>query len=350
MTAQGTSGVPRLTLAGDVPGATRLEAARWAVGETAETGRSPLPDPREDQPWLMLRSGALLTDSHLDVQPYGFRLLSGSTRVSAAAAEQLDAEAEAFVLAARLESGTGSPPAVTVTLWGPVTLAARLSSPLGERLVADPGAVRHLGEALADGVRSWRERMRQAHGLEIEPVLREDSLDDALDGRLPTASGFRRHRPLGEDVLRSVFAPWKAAGLGGVLTGVRRPSRAAAAGTAAGASAAELVRAGDRWAPSDVERTEALAEAGLGALLAVDPGRPADGRELAQAVETAGASEEDRARLGLWCPPGLRRLGAAQGAAAAAENVAMLRSLGESFPGSARERTPRMDSISSTER
>lgn len=334
MTDRGTPAVPLLTLAGDVPGGSRLEAARWAVGETAETGRSPFPDPRESQPWLMLRSGALLTDSFVDVQPYGFRLLPGSTRLSAAAAEQLDAEAEALALAARLEAGSRPLPVITLALWGPVTLASRLHSQLGERLSADPGAVRHLGEALADGVRTWSERMRAAHGLEFAPVLREDLLDDAAEGRLPTASGLRTHRPVTEDVLRSALAPWSSAGLGGVLTGVRGTARAAAAGSAAGLTAVELARAGERWAPADLERSAGLADAGLGSLLAVDPNRPGDARDLAEALEASGAGEGERSRLGLWCPPGLRGLAASQGTGAAAENVAMLRSLGESLRGS----------------
>src|SRR5690242_19426754 len=79
---------------------------------------------------------------------------------------------------------------------GPWTLAATVERPRGDKVLADHGARRELAQALAEGVRTQlldvRRRVTGAGPLLLqddEPVL-----GAVLAARIPTASGFGRHR------------------------------------------------------------------------------------------------------------------------------------------------------------
>lgn len=326
---------PPLLLAGDAPGTDPLETARSIIGELGHTGWVPFPDPRSaeptsGEPWLLLRTTLLLADSSVDVQPYGPRLLTGRTRLSADQSEALRLQLESFHLAMSLEAGASpseAQPAVTMTILGPITLAASLFSLGGERLVADHGAVSYLAEALADGAAELSARTRSAHGLSLEFTLAEPLLTDALLGRIPTSSGWRTHRHLTREQLRSAYRAWKDGSQGtpsrlvsvasdSSLGGMDHALEAAEAGAL---SSLSVQPSGAGWMPADVEALIPLMESEVGML--VDAPFTAVGSSpsavrswltrLLESFETVGVPEDLRAAMGLWLPEGLRSAGPA---------------------------------------
>lgn len=310
-----------LLIAGDLPGADPLETARRTVGESAPTGFVPLPDPREEQPWLLLRTAAILTDASIDLQPFGPRLLTGSTRLSQQQRDALRDHLETFALGWNLES----PPAgtrVSVSLWGPMTLSARLFGQWGERLLADRGAVRFLSESLADGAARLAESALRDHGLTLEFTLIEDLLEDAMDGLVPTASGLHTHRRLSLEDLRGVYGTWAEAQEGrrgtegedrDAVVGLRKPELGREAAARGRIARVGLRPQGARWDAPSAEQAAGVIEDGRQVLAEVRGAAPAETRSQAravlEAVERCGFDASERRHWGLWVPEGLRGLG-----------------------------------------
>ncbi|GAA1352369.1 hypothetical protein [Falsarthrobacter nasiphocae] len=328
---------PLVVLHGDVPGATRLEAARWSIGETAESGRVPVPDPREEKPWLLLRTVSLLADAFVDLQPYGARLQSRPTRLSEQEAAEFRQDLEAFAVAAALEGAEGL--TASLTICGPVTLASRLHTHAGESLLSDRGAARFVAESLAEGVARLAGRLTADHGIGLELLLVEDRLEDAADGRVRTASRFATYRALGPSGVRELWQPWAAAGQSrpgarDLLAGVESAATAAEA-LAAGGLAGVVPATGAPWSPRALEAWAPLVEAGSLVLpaLSVRSGRAglrSAARDLIAAADAVGLAEDARGRLGVALGEGLR----AQGAEASGI-VAELRRSGEALRGGA---------------
>ena len=152
------------------------------------------------------RSAALLTDLHVETQPYGWRFVDRSGRDEGRARaflrEDLDELAEAY-------DGWSGPLKVQVT--GPWTLGATIELPRGERAVADDGARRDLVGSLAEGLRAHiADVERLVPGAEIIVQVDEPGLPAVLEGRLPTASGYGTLRAVDRsevrDGLREVLA------------------------------------------------------------------------------------------------------------------------------------------------
>lgn len=144
-----------------------------------------------------------------DLQPEGWRLTgtSGSAprdqrRATSLLGQDLD------TLEERAEGHAG---AFKVQVTGPWTLAATVERPRGDKLLADHGARRELAQALAvsvaDHVADVRRRLPAATELVLQ--LDEPALPAVLSGRIPTASGFGRHR--------TVHPPEASEALGWVL-------------------------------------------------------------------------------------------------------------------------------------
>lgn len=134
------------------------------------------------------RTGGLLVDLPLDLQPVGWRLVDrpgrDASRTAALMREDLDELAEAF-------DGHDGP--LKLQVAGPWTLAGSVWLPRGERAIVDEGACRELVESLAEGVRVHVAAVRRlVPGAQIVLQLDEPSLPTILAGRLPTASGFGR--------------------------------------------------------------------------------------------------------------------------------------------------------------
>lgn len=155
---------------------------------------------------LIGRTAGLLVDLPVDLQPSGWRFVdrpgSDLARTQAFWREDLDVLAEAY------DGYTGP---LKLALAGPWTLAAGIMLHRGERVVVDDGAVRDLGESLAEGVRDLLHQVRRlVPGAQIVMQYDEPSLPAVLAGQLPTASGLGRLAPVDPQtalgVLRTVVA------------------------------------------------------------------------------------------------------------------------------------------------
>ena len=144
------------------------------------------------------RGAALLTDLHVETQPYGWRFVGRSGRDEGRARaflrEDLDELAEAY-------DGWTGPLKLQVT--GPWTLAASIELTRGERAVSDPGARRDIAEALADGLAQHVAGVRRlVPGAALVVQVDEPGLPAVLEGRLPTQSGYGRLRSVDRGEVR----------------------------------------------------------------------------------------------------------------------------------------------------
>ena len=152
---------------------------------------------------------SLLLDLPVELGIHGWMLSDRPgrdlSRAHALAREDLDA----LAVAAYGYSG-----ALVVPIIGPISLAAQLYLARGDRVLADPGALRELAESLGAGINAHVERIRGAvPGAQVTVLLRERLLAQAMAGVVPSFSGRAS--------LRSIPAPVAAERLRTVLAGVR---------------------------------------------------------------------------------------------------------------------------------
>jgi methionine synthase II (cobalamin-independent) len=168
-------------------------------------GRGPHADPAG-------RSLAVMAELGADLQPAGWRLTDAPgvdhRRARSLLAQDLDAVEE------HSQGYTG---AFKIQVVGPWTLAATVERPRGDRVLADRGARQELAQALAEGLRDHvADVQRRVPGAEIVVQVDEPALPAVLAGRVPTASGFSRHRsvdaPGASGALEWVFAAATEAG------------------------------------------------------------------------------------------------------------------------------------------
>ena len=91
-------------------------------------------------------------------------------------------------------SAEGSAPAYKIQLVGPLTLAASIYLPGGERAISDAGASRDLLESFLEGLERWMGSLRealQAPRALIAVQLDESEFQRLMEGAIPTVSGFR---------------------------------------------------------------------------------------------------------------------------------------------------------------
>jgi methionine synthase II (cobalamin-independent) len=146
-----------------------------------------------------------------DLQPSGWRLGVGSgrdlRRARSVLAQDLDAAEEHFA------DLTG---VVKVQVAGPLTLAAVVERPRGDKLVADHGARRELAESLAEGLKTHVADVRRRFAGDVVVQVDEPAITAVLGGGVPTASGFSRHRsvqpPEADALLRQVVDAISVAG------------------------------------------------------------------------------------------------------------------------------------------
>jgi methionine synthase II (cobalamin-independent) len=82
-----------------------------------------------------------------------------------------------------------------IAVAGPWTLAAMMERPRGDRVLADYGARRDLAQSLAEGVAQLiMDLARRLPDITVVLQLDEPLLPAVIAGRIPTASGFSRHR------------------------------------------------------------------------------------------------------------------------------------------------------------
>lgn len=148
---------------------------------------------------LVGRTAGLLVGLSVDLQPSGWRFVDrpghDARRTAALWMEDLDELAEAF---------DGYAGRLKVQVAGPWTLASGLALHRGERAIVDEGARRDLVGSLAEGVRIHLEQVqRLLPDTTIVLQLDEPSLPTALQGLLPTVSGFGMLRALDPQVAAS---------------------------------------------------------------------------------------------------------------------------------------------------
>ena len=81
-----------------------------------------------------------------------------------------------------------------IQLVGPLTLAASIYLPGGERAISDAGASRDLLESFLEGLERWAESLREALPAPqalIAVQLDESEFQRLMEGAIPTVSGFR---------------------------------------------------------------------------------------------------------------------------------------------------------------
>ncbi len=173
-----------------MPGEDFAESTRIVAGELPDLLHLPELPGRGVIAGVTGRSLALLVDLGADLQPAGWRLTDAPGVDHRRARSLLAQDLDVF------EEGTqGYAGPVKVQVCGPWTLAATVERPRGDRLLADRGARRDLAQSLAEGVRVHVEDVRRR--LSGDPVIvqiDEPSLVAVLNGSVPTASGFHRHR------------------------------------------------------------------------------------------------------------------------------------------------------------
>lgn len=198
-----------VTGAGSLPG----EDFRGALTAMAEAlpARLPLPElpARGAASQMIGRALGLVGGLAFDQQPSGWRLTNHSDRAHRAARAQwrhdLDDVEEL------LQSFDG---VLKVGVAGPWTLAACVERPRGDLLLADHGARRELAEALREGVDELAgELARRLPEVRVEWQVDEPALVAVRDARIPTASGFSKHRAVDVPQLVETLRPFSRATL-----------------------------------------------------------------------------------------------------------------------------------------
>ncbi len=138
------------------------------------------------------RACAALAGLSVDLQPAGWRLTSGSSRAGARARATLRRDLDDLE-----ETAHGFQGQLKVSFAGPWTLAASVERRKGDKLLVDAGARREISESLAEGLRTTlSELAKRLPTVQLVVQLDEPLLPSVLAGRVPTASGYARHRAI----------------------------------------------------------------------------------------------------------------------------------------------------------
>ena len=175
---------------GSWPGTDVGDAVAIAFAECPELPYLPeLPD-RGPHAGLIGRGTAFLSGLHAELHPTGWRLSDTSGRDQRRAVSVLRSDLDQLEEAAQGYEGP-----VKIAATGPWTLAASLEHPRGDKVLADRGARRDLGQSLAEGLAELvGELHRRLPEVQLIIQLDEPSLPAVLGGAVPTASGLSRHR------------------------------------------------------------------------------------------------------------------------------------------------------------
>jgi methionine synthase II (cobalamin-independent) len=144
------------------------------------------------------RGAGFLVDLPVDVQPSGWRLVDRPGRDLRRATDWLARDLDALD-----EVAEGYQGALKLQVAGPWTLASAIELHYGDKVIADPGAVRDLVQSLAEGVRLHVADVgRRLPGARLVLQVDEPGLPLVLAGRVPTASGFGALRAVETAVAR----------------------------------------------------------------------------------------------------------------------------------------------------
>lgn len=153
------------------------------------------------------RTASLLVELPVEVQPSGWRLTDRPGRDVRRARDHLARDLDALEEIAHGYAGR-----FKIQVCGPWTLAGAIELRYGDKMLADPGAVRDLTDSLAEGLKAHIAGVRaRLPGAEILVQIDEPGLPGVLAGTVPTASGFGRlaavEPPVAAERLRAVLPP-----------------------------------------------------------------------------------------------------------------------------------------------
>jgi len=220
----------RASLTGAWPGADPVAAAQDVLNALGHPHQPLLPElpgrgPGSDP---VGRTAVLLDGLAVDLQPHGWRLVAEPGMDHRRATSALRSDVNAFTDVAGDAGVTVEDLVVRVT--GPMSLAANLWLPGGERSLSDSGARRDVAQSLAAGLGEWVRSVRAATGAARLTVLVDEPQAAAvLSGVLPTASGYRTVRSIPRSEVREGWTLVAEAALDGGATGiVHAPGRSGA--------------------------------------------------------------------------------------------------------------------------
>nr|MCW2729137.1 methionine synthase [Aeromicrobium sp.] len=189
---------------GSMPGTDFAESLRIVLDTVGDLPYVPELPARGVHAGMIGRTLALLDGLEADLQPDGWRVGVGEggdvRRARSLLAQDLDTAEE---LAQEHEGP------IKIQITGPLTLAATVERPRGDKMLADHGARREISESLAEGLRTHvadvRRRFPRA---DLVVQVDEPAITAVLTGGIPTASGWSRHRsvhpPEADALLRNV--------------------------------------------------------------------------------------------------------------------------------------------------
>lgn len=185
-------------MSGPWPGKNLLDAIYRVRGELGDpyTSSLPLLPARAFTATLLARSLAVLEGLQADVTAEGWRVTEGYAAPSQAARSLLASDINALADVVGSEKSPNQQP-LTLTLLGPISLAAQTVLTNGEALISDAGARRDLAQSLLAGLPALISQLAQAApGQTVRILWQEPQLAQALDGTLPSSSGYRTWRAL----------------------------------------------------------------------------------------------------------------------------------------------------------
>ena len=200
---------------GSMPGTAYDESLRIVLGELPDLPHLPELPGRGPHADMTARALAVASDIGADLQPAGWRLTGSQGAAGVDHRRAISLLAQDLDLFEELTQGyTGR---FKIQVAGPWTLAATVEKPRGDRVLSDHGARRELAEALAEGLRAHvADVRRRIPGADLVVQVDEPALPAVMAGRVPTASGFHRHRsvdaPQASPALEWVFSAISDAG------------------------------------------------------------------------------------------------------------------------------------------
>lgn len=205
------------TALGPWPGSDPAEAMRIIRGELGTPHLPFLPElpDRGVGSDAVGRTGSLLVDMAIDVQPHGWRLVDRPGKDAQRASSALATDINILADVAGAEEVSAKE--LKIQVMGPLSLAAGLHLHNGERALLDYGARRDIAESLAAGMADHLDRLLAAvPGAGIVVHIDEPDIAAVMGGTIPTASGYRTLRSIsGEEVTgywRLVIDALRAAG------------------------------------------------------------------------------------------------------------------------------------------
>jgi methionine synthase II (cobalamin-independent) len=258
---------------GSLPGSEFAEATRLVLGELPDLPHVPELPGRGVTAGMTGRALAVVEGLSADLQPAGWRLTDASgvdhRRARSLLAQDLDTVEE-------LAQGYAG--AFKTQVAGPWTLAATVEKPRGDKVLSDHGARRELAQALAEGLvthlADLRRRLAGVDRLVVQ--VDEPALAAVVAGRVPTASGFGRHRSV-DLPEASAHLEWVVAAIadaGGeawVHSCAPQTPWSLVAGTGAAGLSADLSMLGPEDLDTFAEVLEGGRQAALGVVPSTDP-------------------------------------------------------------------------------